>query len=415
MYGQLMGFLSRFFPRQEQAQGTQTTTGYKTFTEYAPTFTTWDGTLYEQLLTRTAVERFAVACSSLKPECSGNPTTKPKVQALFASQPNEYQTWPTFIKLVATRYMADTTAYVVAQLDTDQNVIGLHSVKPDYVEVCEYKGLPWGIFHMPTGKMVIEWKYVCVLARFQYRSDYFGSGNIALDPTLALMDAQRQAEELAVKNGARIRFIGQITSMTHEDDLEEKRNRFARQNLGPSNKSGLMLYDTTFRDIQQVKEDRFTLDPEEMNRIENSVFDYFGTNRKVLQNSFNEDEWNAYYEGAVEPFSVLLSEGLTFLLYTPNERKRGNKVMFSSNRLQYASVKTKTATVSEMVDRGIWTINQALEVFQQPPIPGGNLRLVRGEFYLMDEYGHVVIQSGGVTDETNQLTENEEADDALPS
>ena len=346
-----------------------------------------------------------MGCSSLKPEVAGSSTTKPKVQALFASQPNDYQTWPAFIRLVATRYKADTTAYIVAQLDRDLNVVGLHSVKPLYVEIAEYEGEPWAIFHLATGLFVIEWRFVCVLARFQYESDYFGGGNLPLDPTLSLMDTQRQAEELAVKNGARIRFIGKVASLTHEDDLRRKRDRFAEDNLGPNNTSGLMVYDTTFDKVEQVKEDRFTLDPAEMARIENNVFDYFGTNRAILQNSFTEEQWNAYYEGEIEPFAVLFSEGMTSLLYTLAERKRGNRCMFSSNRLQYASMKTKTTTVSEMMDRGVWTINQALEVFQMPPIPGGNLRLVRGEFYLIDENGKVVVQSGGVTDEQNQLQE----------
>ena len=422
-----MGFLSRFFPRQKAEPSTPIHTGYQTFTEYAPNFTTWDGTLYEQLLTRTAVERFAVACSSLKPEVVGNPSTKPKVRALFDTRPNEYQTWPAFLKRVATLYYADTTAFVVAEVDPrDQTVTGLHSVKPIFTQVCEYKGEPYAIFHLATGRMVIEWKYVCVLTRFQYESDYFGGGNDPLDPTLALMDAQRQAEDLAVKNGARIRFIGQVTSMTHEDDLQKKRDRFAKDNLGPGNTSGLMVYDTTFNKIEQVKEDRFTLDPEEMTRIENNVFDYFGTNRKILQNCFTEDEWNAYYEGCVEPFAVAFADGLTSLLYTQNEQRRGNRAMLTSNRLQYASTSTKRAVVADLMDRGVMSINQALEIMQLPPIPGGDLRLVRGEFYLMDEDGNVVVQSGGiqegeeihdksVTDIDFEEFEDKEADDAVPS
>ena len=423
-----MGFLSRFFPRSEQAaQGPPPPQGFKTFTEYAPTFTTWDGTLYEQLLTRTAVERFAVACSSLKPEVTGPPTTKPKLRALYETQPNAFMTWPTFLKRVATLYEADTTAFIIQTLDQDLNCDSLLPLKPSYTEVCEYQGKPWGRFYLPSGDtLVTEWSNVCVLTKFQYESDVFGGGNDPLDPTLALMDAQRQAEELAVKNGARIRFIGRVASLTHEDDLKKKRDRFAEANLGPSNKSGLMVYDTTFDKIEQVKEERFTLDPEEMTRIENNVFDYFGINRAILQNSFDEDQWNAYYEGKVEPFAVMLSEGLTALHFSLRER-RNNKVMFSSNRIQYASIKTKTDTTSQMMDRGVWTINQALEVFQMPPIEGGDLRLVRGEFYLMDEKGNVVVQSGGVPEggdaqasqsETTQEEKTaeeatEEADDAV--
>lgn len=416
-----MGLLSRFFPRRDAVpQGPPPPTGYRTFTEYAPAFQTWDGTLYEQLLTRTAVERFSVACSSLKPEVVGSPRTKPRVRAMFESVPNDYQTWPTFVGLVATRYEADTTAYVLPELDRDLNVMSLHSVKPLYVEVCEYKGEPYGIFHLASGGViVIEWRFVCILAKYQYVSDYFGGGNLALDPTLALMDAQRQAEELAVKNGARIRFIGQVTSLTHEDDLRKKRDRFAADNLGPNNRSGLMIYDSSFNKIEQIKEDRFTLDPDEMSRIENNVFDYFNTNRNIIQNSFTEDQWNAYYEGKVEPFAVKLSEGLSNILFTPVERRHGNRCMFSSSRLQYASNGTKRAIVSDMVDRGLMTINEGREILQLRPIEGGDVRLVRGEFYQVDEQGNVVVTSGGIPEqpteqaETTEPTTEEEADDAV--
>lgn len=410
-----MGFLSKFFPRQTEPQSPPPPSGYyTTFTEHAPQFSTWDGTLYEQLLTRTAVERFAVACSSLKPEVVGNQRTKPRVRALFASTPNSYQTWPTFLKLVATRFEADTTTYVVPELDRDMNVVALHSVKPNYVEVCEYKGEPWGIFHLSTGRMTIEWKYVCVLAKFQYHSDYFGSGNLPLDPTLALMDAQRQAEDLAMKNGARIRFIGKLSSMTQEKELNRKRDRFAKDNLGPGNRSGLLVYDTTFESIDQIKEDRFTLDPEEMTRIENNVFDYFGTNRDILQNSFTEDQWNAYYEGKVEPFAVMLSEALSNVLFTHVERSHGNRCMFSSSRLQYASNATKRAIVSDMVDRGLMTLNEGREILQLAPVEGGDVRLVRGEFYQVDQQGHVIVASGGIAEDvTSDQPITEEADDAV--
>ena len=410
-----MGFLSKFFPRQTEPQSPPPPSGYyTTFTEHAPQFSTWDGTLYEQLLTRTAVERFAVACSSLKPEVVGNQRTKPRVRALFASTPNSYQTWPTFLKLIATRYEADTTTYVVPELDRDMNVVALHSVKPNYVEVCEYKGEPWGIFHLSTGRMTIEWKYVCVLAKFQYHSDYFGSGNLPLDPTLALMDAQRQAEDLAMKNGARIRFIGKLSSMTQEKELNRKRDRFAKDNLGPGNRSGLLVYDTTFESIDQIKEDRFTLDPEEMTRIENNVFDYFGTNRDILQNSFTEDQWNAYYEGKVEPFAVMLSEALSNVLFTHVERSHGNRCMFSSSRLQYASNATKRAIVSDMVDRGLMTLNEGREILQLSPVEGGDVRLVRGEFYQVDQQGHVIVASGGIAEDvTSDQPITEEADDAV--
>ena len=44
-----------------------------------------------------------------------------------------------------------------------------------------------------------------------------------------------------------------------------------------------------------------------MAQINENVFNYFGTNAGILQNKYTEDEWNAYYEGKIEPFAIQLS------------------------------------------------------------------------------------------------------------
>lgn len=376
-----MGFLSKFFPRARRQDLVIPQVGYKTFTEWQPEFTSWDGTLYEQALTRAVVERFAVACSKLKPEVLGREDCKPSVRKLFESWPNDAMTWPTLLKRVATILETDTTAYIVPSVEPSGRISALWPVKPAYAEVCEYRGQPWVLFHLETGDVLpMEFSKTAILTRFQYDSDVFGGGNDALDPTLALMDAQRQAEALAVKNGARIRFIGKVTGLVKEGDLEKKRDRFAEMNLSNGNSSGLMVYDNTFDSIKQVEERQYTIDTEEMERINKSVYAYFGINDRILTNNFTEEEWGAYYESKVEPFAIQLSEALTRILYTPIERKHGNYVMFSSNRLEYASNASKRNMVRDMVDRGVMSINEAREVLQLPPIPGGDVFFARGEY-----------------------------------
>ena len=375
-----MGFLSKFFPQTPRQDLSRYQSGYKTFTEWQPAFNTWSGSLYEQALTRACVERYATACSKLKPEVLGSDNCKPSVRKLFETWPNDSMSWPTFLKRVATLLETDTTAYVIPS-EENGRITGLHPMKPDYAEVCEYHGRPWMIFHLATGDVLpIEFEKVAILTKFQYQSDVFGGGNGALDATLTLMDAQRQAEELALKNGARIRFIGKVTGLVKEGDLEKKRDRFATMNLSHQNSSGLLVYDNTFDSVKQVDERQYTIDTDEMERIDKSVYSYFGINERILTNQFTEEEWGAYYESKVEPFAIMLSEALTKVLYTAVERRHGNYVMFSSNRLEYASNASKRNMVRDMVDRGVMNINEAREVLQLPPIEGGDVFFARGEY-----------------------------------
>jgi len=405
-----MGVLAEFFPHRIAQTPFVSTSGYKTFTESAPSFSAWDGSLYDHPLTRAAIERFAVACSKLKPEFVGSKTCKPNVRKLIETWPNELMTWPAFLSRCATIFEMDTTLFVVPGLDRNLNTVALFPMKPAYTEIAEYDGEAWCIFHTYTGDvMAIEYSRCAVVSKFQYMSDFFGDGNDLMGTTLRLLDAQRQAEEQAVKNGARIRFIGKITGMTHGDDLNKKREKFYVDNLSSSNYTGLMLYDNTFDSIEQVKEDRYIIDEDEMSRVEKTVFRYFGINESILTNDYTEAQWGAWYEGRVEPFALALAEALSKANFTDRERQN-NYVTFSSSYLEYATPESKRKVVNDSIDRGVMSINQALDIYQLPHIPGGDVRMIRGEYYMVDENNNIVAESGGHNTGSVGLSDESEYD-----
>ena len=407
-----MGVLSKFFPRKEQQSPTVLPSHYKTFTESAPSFTAWNGSLYDHPMTRAAIERFASACSKLKPEFVGSKYCKPNVRKLFETWPNELQTWPAFLAKAATVYKMDTTVFIVPGLDRDLNVVALFPLKPAHTDIVDLDGEPWCVFHLYTGEvMAIELSRVAVVSCMQYMSDIFGSGNDIMDPVLALMDAQRQAEMQAVMTGARIRFIGRVSGMTHGDDLKRKREAFYVDNLSSANRTGLMLYDNTFQDIQQIDEKRFIIDKDEMERVTKPIYYWFGTNDAILTNDFSEEQWGAYYEGEIERFAVAVSEAITKALFTVQEVTRGNHVMFSSSRLQYASNKTKLDVIRHLGGMGVITVNEAREIMQLKPIPGGDARIVRGEYYLIDADNNIIAESGGHNDSTTPTHGDDWADE----
>ena len=396
------------------------TQAWKTFTENAPRFSAFDGPLYEQAKTRAIVECIAKFCSKLKPEFvmpEGGTGINPRVQRLIESWPNDDITWPDFLRRTASILFADTTAYVVPQLDRDNHVIGLYPLKPSYAEVCEYMGEPYIIFHLIDGEtLVYEYYQVAILTRFQLYSDIFGGGNVPLTSTLRLMEAQRQAEELALQNGARIRFIGKLGGLVHPKDMDEKRRKFGEENLGPANTSGLMVYDNTWEDIKQIDEQHYTIDTDEMERIDKTLHIWFGINDHILTNDYNEQQWVAFYEGCIEPFALMLGEALTKMLMTVVQRRHGNRIMFSSSYLEYGTMSSKLKVINDGLDRGIMFVNEARAMLQLPDIPGGNIRFIRGEYYALDEDNNVIAESGGhntgsVDDTAKQLPPPDDEDD----
>lgn len=351
--------------------------GWRTFTELSPSFTSFGGKVYEQELTRAVIERFATACSKLKPEFRGNSRT---AQALVQGYPNPSMTWPQFLARTAAIYDSDGTAFVVPLLGADgETVKGFYPLKCESAEVLELGGEAWIRFNTLSGdRPAVELRHVCVINRLQVESDLFGEPP-CIDSTMQLIDAQVQAQKAAIKNCSKIRFIGSMNGMVREEDLKKKRERFMEDNFGPDNAGGLMLYDSTFADVRQVEPASYVISSEEMQRIQDNVFNYFGSNSAIVQNNYTEDSWGAWYEGKVEPFAVALGEGLTRMSFTARER-RNNCYTFSANRLEYASNASKRNMVRDMLDRGVFSLNEAREVLQLPPVAGGDVRVIRGEY-----------------------------------
>ena len=375
------------------------TQGYKTFTEWAPRFASWDGSLYEEAQTRAIVECISTHCAKLKPEFvtpEGSGGSLPRVQRLFTSNPNEMQTWPDFIKAVITNLLLDTTSYIVPGYDRDGNIVALWPMKPSYTEVIEYDGEPWLRFHTDTGDVqAFPFYHVGILTRFKRDSQFFGGGNEPLTPTLRLMDAQRQAEEIALKTGADIRFIGKLSGMVHERDIETKRKRFSDQNLGPSNKTGLMVYDQTFEDIRQVDNKSFVADEDMVARIDRVLFAYFTINEHILNGDFTDQQWNAFYESCIETKAIQLGTVLTKMLLTDTQIRKGNRIMFSSSYLEYASTDAKIKVAGLLTTTGTGTRNEVRDIFQLPRDPNGDVYMVRGEYYVMDRENNIIAESGG--------------------
>lgn len=405
-----MGLLSKVLGLfAHKHEPVETTDYFSTFTSYSPMFTSFDGGIYEAQLTRAAVERYALACSKLKPEVLGS--AKPKVHRAIKTAPNQYMSWSVFLARVATILEVDTTAYVVPSFDDRGEITGVWPLRAEVAEIVEYAGEPWVRFTFEAGENLITGNRaalplseVCILTRFQYDSDFFGSGNGPINSTLKLMSMQDQSQIEAMKTAPALKFIGKLASAVRPDDLKRKRKDFSDDNLKANNTSGILVYDQTWDDVKQLEPKSYTVPVEEMQRIDSNVYSYFGTNEDILQNKYTEDVWGAYYEGKVEPFAIQLGDGLTRILYSERERIAGNRIMFSSNRLEYASNASKRNMVRDMLDRGVMTLDDARAVLQLPPLPDGkgNVYVIRGEYYMLDSELKLIYASGGDRSDANR-------------
>ena len=350
---------------------------------YTPAFYNWNGSIYESDLIRAALDAHGRHAAKLSVNIAGEAQKTLKNRLMI--EPNDFQTWGQFLYRTAVILYCRNTAFIVPQIGDYGETTGVVEIAPDSWEVVEYQGKPYVRFTFGNmKKAAVELEKLGILTRFQYKNELFGENNEALKATLDLIKMQRQGITEGIKNGASYRFMAQSDNWSTDEDLAnemERFNQYTFQNLKTS--GGTILFPNTYKNIQQIKQESYKIDADQMKVIDTNVFNYFGVNEKILQNSAFGDEWLAFYEGAIEWLAIQLSDVLTRMLYSERERQFGNRIWFSSNRLQYMSNADKMNAIAQMADRGLMTRNELREILNLTPLPEpfGSQIPARGEYY----------------------------------
>ena len=358
---------------------------FKMLDGYRPHFSSWNKDIYENELIRAAIHARATHISKLKVGTIG--AARPALQRKLSHGPNEMQTWGQFLYRLSTMLDMHNTAFIVPVYDQYGEPSGVYAPLPERCTVVQYKGVPYLKYKFSDGnEAALELSFCGILTKFQYRSDFFGETNSALKPITELIHIQNQGIEEGVKSAATYRFYATLANFSKDEDIKREAARFSKTNFSnDSGGGGLLLFPNTYKDIKQVDSKPFTVDADQMKIIRESVFEYFGVNEDVLENKAYGDSWAAFYEGAIEPFAIQFSDVMTKMLFTLREQTEGNMVMATSNRLQYLSNTEKLNVSAQMLDRGIISINDAREIWNLPPVDGGDVRIIRGEYYNAEE------------------------------
>lgn len=388
------------FPKkiEQQKEKALAKSTFEILNGYSPVFRTWQGEIFESLLVRASIDAIARHASKLAITISGG--TKSKLLTMLKKKPNSFQTWSQFLYRIATILNVQNTAFIIPLRDKFGETIGIYPLRTTKYEIVKDEtGELWVRFHFDRGESTAEkLSDIGILTRYQYKSDFFGDSNNVLDDTMQLISIQRQGIEEYAKNASSYRFMAKLTNFSKAEDLANERQRFDAENFQSGNGGGLLLFPNTYADIKQITSQEFSVDTEQMKLIQHNVYDYFGVNENVIQNKAHGDEFSAFYEGCIEPFAIQLSEVLTFMLFEGREPSFGAGIYFTSNRIQYMNNSDKLAVSRDLADRGVLSINEVRDIWQLPPVDGGDIHILRGEYY-NPQTGDKVEQIGANNDE----------------
>jgi phage portal protein BeeE len=149
--------------------------------------------------------------------------------------------------------------------------------------------------------------------------------------------------------------------------MTKARDAFIRDNLSASNNGGVMVIDGKF-DYQNIESKPYNIDADTLKEVKERIYSYFGVNEEFVQNKFTSEQYEAVYEGRIEPFAVMVSQALTFKLFTDRERGFGNVVEANMAKLKYQPMTVITRVITATNQLGLFTRDEYREMLGYPPL-----------------------------------------------
>ena len=313
---------------------------------------------------------------------------------ILAKQPNELQNAYKFYYDIITNLELYNNAFVYIQRDENFKITGLYPLEYKDCKFYEYEDKVFIQFKFGRSKSRYVSYNDCIhLTRFVGEDGLFGGSSLPIRKILDIKHILDEGIINAIKTTQSIKGVLKSTkALLKPEDVKKMRDQFVEDFINSrKDKSGIGGLDAT-TEFTPVKIEPQTATDSQVKSIDNKILSYFGINEKIIQSSYSEDEWNAFYESVLEPIGLQMSLEFSNKLFTPTEKNFGNEILFESNRLQYASNKTKIELIRYASN--ILKVNEQREVFNLAPIEGGDV-------FMIDQNHEINENVGGEENEGN--------------
>ena len=344
-------------------------------------FFCFDGKLYESDIVRACIRPKVKAIGKLvgkhirdDPKAGGLKVNPDANIRFLLSEPNPYMTGQQMQEKVANQLCLNNNAFILVVRDENGKPMQLYPVPCVSVEA-KYNdsGELFLKFLYGNGKTgVFRYSDIIHLRQDYNDNDIFGTSPLpVLTPLMNLIGTMDQGIVNAIRNSNVIRWLISFRQSMRDEDIKRYVQNFVDNYLAvESTTFGAAGIDSK-ADIQRIEPKDYVPNALQTEKVVDRLYSYWGTNKKIVQSSYTEDEWTAYYESEIEPVVVQMYQTYTVALFSRKERGYGNRIVFEANNLQCASLTTKLA-FQAMVDRGAMTPNEWRETMNLAPIEGGD-------------------------------------------
>lgn len=368
-----MGLFDMIFGRENVKQKA---VELRLLNDYRAVFSRFGGDIYDTAMIRTCIDTIARNAAKLSPKHirstdRGFETLNKTIQRLVSEQPNEIDNAYSFYYKVVSQLYLYNNAYVFIARDPNGVPIGLYPVLPERTKLLEYQGNIYCDFTFGGGRHYVASLKddVILLKRFYCQGDILGDNQDAIIKAMSFRHVMQEGIINAIKTTANLKgYLKTTKTMLKPEDVKRTRDQFVNDFISNSDGTGIAGLDAT-TDFKPLDLNPVTASDGQVEYINAEIKNYFGLCDEIIQSNYTEDQWNAFYESVLEPIAVQMSLEFSNKLFTLRERQFGNKIVFESNRLQYASNTTKVQIARYL--NNYLTMNEIREIFNLAPLEDG--------------------------------------------
>lgn len=353
----------------------------KLLSGYNATFSNVSDEIDENIVAKECIDAIATHAAKLLPKhyqvVNGVKNhVQGEINYILSVKPNKFMTVYDFLYKTISLLYSQNNEYIYIDIDEKGYLVGLYPLNPLFCQFVEYENDVWLKFQFLDGNVYYaKYDRVIHLRRFFSKHDFYGDSNDVLHSSLETQTVADDGIKNAVKISASLRgVIKASNNMLKTKDLTELRDDFVQNIL--SSTSGIGSLDSRF-DFETINLKPILLDEEQLKQVNGNIYKYFRISEKILDSSFSDEEWNAFYESVIEPLAIQMEQAFRNAIFSEKAIKDGHTIEFSVNRIKYAKTETKIKLLKEVGILGIIKVDEGREILDLPALGGeeGNKRL----------------------------------------
>lgn len=288
-------------------------------------------------------------------------------------RPNEMMGISDFIqRMVINRELYNNAFAVIKRTELGQ-IIGIYPINFQSAEMLTNKSGDIFIrFKFVNGDSeIINYKDLIHLRKHYYDNDFFGQQYS--DKLASLLDIHENLDNAiseSLKGFSIKRWLLKSTAVIPEPDVKNMADKI--ETLYINNRETSVVAVDPRVNLEQIQQNEYKPNESVYNNAEKRIYSFFNINEKIIKSDYTEEEYNAFYENAIEPIMKQLVEEMTYKLFTLTELDYGNEIIINPNMLQFASLNKRNEIVKTITQiPNLITINEVREIFYMDNIEGG--------------------------------------------